>query len=181
MDSLSVCINCRLGWLSLSGLVFRPLLQPEGFSCALVGDYTVVTSQEVVQIRGHSGTALPQTSLCQHGLEKGKAKSTDPDSVATLKSPKNCRTAGHSSKCRLHARKQIVPCSSLCTKPDGLLRPCFQSKVVQNTKGRSTMEYESLHCCLSKLPWKQDSRILMLVPPQRDLYLMHPKPRLAFC
>ena len=45
---------------SPSGLMFRPLLQPEGFSCALAGGYAVVTSGEGVQIHGRSGTALPR-------------------------------------------------------------------------------------------------------------------------
>lgn len=58
VDSPSVCTNCRLGCLPLPGLVFRPLLQPECFPCALIGGYAVAISWEGVKIHGHSVTAL---------------------------------------------------------------------------------------------------------------------------
>lgn len=126
------------------------------------------------EIDGYPGSALlgPVSATMARRRQKARAQ------TLTLSQHfyKIYRAAECSLKCRWHARRKIVPSSSLCTKQDGLLRPHFPSKVVQKTKGRNTVEYEVLHHCLPKLPCKQDVRILLLVPPQRNLHLMPLKP-----
>lgn len=128
---------------------------------------------------GYPDTTLLRPVSATRALRQ-EDKSTDSDSLSQH-FYKIYRAAGCSPKCRWHARKKIVPSSSLCTKQDGPLRPHFQSKVVRKTKGRNTMKYEMLRCCLPKLPCKQDVRILMLMPPKRNLHLVSPKARLGFC
>lgn len=158
-----------------SGVIWSSL----SAQAALVGGYAVVISWEGVAIDGYPGTALlrPVSATIARRRQKAGAQ-TDSLSQHFYKI---YRAAGCSPKCRRHARKKIIPFSNLCTKQDGPLRPHFQSKVVQKTKGRNTMEYEMLRFCLPKLPCKQDVRILMLVLPQRNLHLMPPKARLGFC
>lgn len=131
-------------------------------------------SREGVEIDGYPGTALLRPVCATMARRRQKARAQTLilcHSISTKSTP----------KCRWHARKKIVPSSNLHTKQDGPLRPHFQPKVVQNTNGRNIMEYEMLHHCLFKLPCKHDVRILMLVPPQRNLHLMPPKARLGFC
>lgn len=141
---------------------------------ALVG---VVISWKGVEIDGYPGTALlgPVSATMARRRQKARAQTlTLCHSISTK--PTELLGALLNSD-GMKERKS----SSLCTEQDGPLRPHFQSKIVQKTKGRNTMEYEMLHRCLPRLPCKQNVRILMLVPPQRNLHLMPPKARLGFC
>lgn len=167
-DCPLVCVNHRWSWLPLSDLLFRPLLKPAGFpytlshrmdkagrglsgiiwsnlsaQATLVGGYAVVISWEGVEIDDYPGTALLRPVFATMTRRRQKARETDSLSQHFYKI---YRAAGCPPKCRWHEGKKIVPSSGLCTKQDGPLRPRFQSKVVQKTKGKTQW---SMKCCMS--------------------------------
>lgn len=111
---------CKAG-RSHSGIILASL----SAQTALVGGYDVVISWKGVETDGYPGTALlgPVSATMVRRRVKARAQTL---TLCSQHFYKIYRAAGCSPKCRWHARKKIIPSSSLYTKQDGPLRPHFQ-------------------------------------------------------
>lgn len=131
MDSPAVCVNSRLIGLALPvWSCVQTFVLARRFSLCPHWRLWELPRKEVVIGTWLFWRCSCYTSSISAAVAWRRQKQTaQPLTLAALESPKICRAAGYSSNCRLLARKQIVPCSSLCTKPYGLLRLYFQSKM----------------------------------------------------